>query len=839
MQDAHAQVQLVQRALAALQAGDPIVALRCVDRACRVGVPGAEHLLLKAALLDGLGEPVAAGHAIEDAFRFDPLNPEIAARLLSSRARSLTDAVINAMARDMARFAGDLAYAEQLAPFLARDDRRAIGRLVKAGGTCRVEVLCDAPAPITLSLSFDGDERMDTCLPVHRTIRSDWFPFSVHLSCAWPAGARSCSVSSDTPVFWLSDTAAADLRSAPDPGQAAAAARFSQPMEDPRSVTIIMPVFRDAGATARCLRSLVSDRVSSTPWRLLVVNDGSDDPDMPALLASLAGDGRIGVIHNRRSMGFTGAVNAALRLTAPGPVILLNSDTVVPPGWLDRLRAAAHGRPQVGTVTPLSNNGEFTCFPRLGTATALLGDADLMARDRLAAQINAGRTVEIPSGVGFCLFITEACRRAVGLLDPAFGRGYLEDVDFSLRAAALGFRNLCAADVYVGHAGSLSFGEEKRYLVARHRQALARRHPRHAGDCARFMAVDPLGQVRQDLQRASLANDSRPVRLILSGARAVDDWALQEALRHIEPGEERSILLLCGGIDDGILLLHALDGDCPDRLSIEHTGPLDDAALRALMPEAPIRSVVMLDQSRPLDALMATFDASGPPLDLVISDASMICQCSMDGDAPLASRLHRVGDHRCETCGADDARLRVIALARRVIAPWAADPATGIVPASRAQRPARLTRSPRMSLAIRTVARGVSHVERLRVALADLRASHADWQWIILGTTADDDRLMRSGAGHVTGPMAASETLDIARHLGCQALFLDLPDAGFADPHWRLVPASPMPIGTFATPAARGLAARHPLHLASEAGPAAALAPAIAGFLQACSTEAA
>ena len=80
--------------------------------------------------------------------------------------------------------------------------------------------------------------------------------------------------------------------------------------------------------------------------------------------------------------------------------------------------------------------------------------AGLAALDTLCARVNAGRRLELPTAVGFCMLITRRCIDAVGWFDQGnFPRGYGEENDFSLRAIEQGFRNLLCADVYVAHQG--------------------------------------------------------------------------------------------------------------------------------------------------------------------------------------------------------------------------------------------------------------------------------------------------------------------------------------------------------------------------------------------------
>ena len=71
------------------------------------------------------------------------------------------------------------------------------------------------------------------------------------------------------------------------------------------------------------------------------------------------------------NLGFAQSVNLALGRRRGGDVLLLNADTLLPRGAIDRLAAAAYSQADVGTVTPLSNNGEFTSFPLPNVANPL------------------------------------------------------------------------------------------------------------------------------------------------------------------------------------------------------------------------------------------------------------------------------------------------------------------------------------------------------------------------------------------------------------------------------------------------------------------------------------
>ena len=277
---------------------------------------------------------------------------------------------------------------------------------------------------------------------------------------------------------------------------------YARPLET-RNVAVIVPVYADLESVRICLQSLLSAVADTDPHRRIVlVNDATPDPGIAEYLNALRHHPSVSLLTNTRNLGFVGSVNRALERLGNEDVVLLNSDTVVPKDFVARLAEAAASDPDIGTVTPLSNNGEETSFPVANEANPIGGHDDVMAIDAIAAKANAGRIIDIPNGTGFCLYITRECLDAVGLLSEDFYRGYVEDVDFCLHARARGFRNVCAPSIYVGHAGSKSFGREKRALVVRNYAVLDRRYPTYHAETAAFDFADPLLPSRQAIERS-------------------------------------------------------------------------------------------------------------------------------------------------------------------------------------------------------------------------------------------------------------------------------------------------------------------------------------------------
>jgi hypothetical protein len=196
-------------------------------------------------------------------------------------------------------------------------------------------------------------------------------------------------------------------------------------------------------------------------------------------------------------------------------VVLLNSDTEVANDWLDRLQRSALSQPDIGTATPFSNNATICSYPFEGWTGGMPGTLGLAALDALFASVNPGRIADLPTGVGFCMYIRRACLAEVGSFDAErFGRGYGEENDFCLRAAAAGWRSVLAGDVFVFHEGAVSFSEERAAQTQVATKTLLDLHPDYVRMVREFVARDPLRVLRaavDDARRGLGAVEARHV----------------------------------------------------------------------------------------------------------------------------------------------------------------------------------------------------------------------------------------------------------------------------------------------------------------------------------------
>lgn len=265
-------------------------------------------------------------------------------------------------------------------------------------------------------------------------------------------------------------------------------------------VRVIVPAYGAAAELEACLESLAGTLPAGV--RVLLADDASPGDAVVEVAQRWAGSGRIALDHVRRprNLGFVGNVNEALREIGRHDAVLLNSDTIVTRGWLERMLECAASDARVASITPWSNNAEICSFPEFCRSNALPMRLDQLAEAAMSAGVP--EYPELPTGVGFCLFLRRAALDAIGDFDQAtFGRGYGEENDWCLRASGHGWRHVLCDNAYVVHRGGASFGPEGLAPGGENLARLNARYPGYNAAIADFILRDPLRALRERLAR--------------------------------------------------------------------------------------------------------------------------------------------------------------------------------------------------------------------------------------------------------------------------------------------------------------------------------------------------
>lgn len=260
------------------------------------------------------------------------------------------------------------------------------------------------------------------------------------------------------------------------------------PLEAHRaSVDIIICVHNALADVRRCLESVMCH--TSMPYSLTLIDDGSDS-ETEDYLRIFASSRKVTVLRNDEPRGYTKAANQGLRESSADYVVLLNSDTVVTPEWLDRVVACAESDPKIGLVGPLSNTASWQSIPEIEShgdwaENRLPEDLSPAEMAQLVARYSGRLYPFVPFLNGFCLLIRHQVIDEVGCFDETtFAEGYGEENDYALRARKAGWELAIADDAYVYHSQSRSYSHEERKrlserastrLVEKHGQRLVER----------------------------------------------------------------------------------------------------------------------------------------------------------------------------------------------------------------------------------------------------------------------------------------------------------------------------------------------------------------------------
>jgi GT2 family glycosyltransferase/glycosyltransferase involved in cell wall biosynthesis len=279
----------------------------------------------------------------------------------------------------------------------------------------------------------------------------------------------------------------------------------------PRALAIIIPVYRGLAETKACLESL------TTNARIIVVDDATPEPALAAWLDAQAEAGNFLLLRHMRNQGFAAAVNTGLAAAQGCDVLLLNSDTLVPPGAIEALREAAYGHPDIASVTPLSNEATILSYPDRRGGNPMPNLAGTIRLNKRAGRANGLKTLEIPTGIGFCMVLRHDALAAVGGFRlEIFAQGYGEENDWCIRARHFGYRHLAALGVYVAHRGGVSFGAATRGLTARNLAILNRLYPGYHEMVMDFIAADPLLGARAAMDALALPRSRQDAVLLIT-----------------------------------------------------------------------------------------------------------------------------------------------------------------------------------------------------------------------------------------------------------------------------------------------------------------------------------
>lgn len=546
-------------------------------------------------------------------------------------------------------------------------------------------------------------------------------------------------------------------------------------------IDVIIPVYGGLAATQRCIASVLSAR-NTRPFHLVIINDASPSPAITAYLRSIAEDPRITLLENRENRGFVATVNSGMNVHGARDVIILNADTVVADGWLDRLHSCAYYSADIATVTPMSNNATVLSYPHAHVVNPLPTSTELAALDHVFAR---GRDVplEIPTGIGFCMFIKRACLDDAGDFDEVnFGRGYGEENEFCLRTSARGWRHVCAANVLVGHEGGVSFAGEALDVQRQRMQTLNGLFPGYERYIARFVYANPLLPVRRTADIARVVSayaDAQTILMITPALGGGTARHVQDMCEGLKASGARCLILSASRRGEN-MWAHLKGGD--DAKS-------DDNALEYpnLLFELPFDFDLLIESLNRLNVIRVhvhhfltlpwgIVDIArrlGVPYDVTVHDYGWVCPrvtmvgvtaqyCEEPDLAGCNTCIENLGNRLDEAIGVQDLRERSGHFLRRAhqvyvpsadvgarLAQYCADAPLAVRPhpftPPRSSRKRAAIAGPPYVVAVLGAINADKGYDILLACARDAAARKLDLRFAVIGFTQDDGPLLRSG----------------------------------------------------------------------------------------------
>lgn len=215
-----------------------------------------------------------------------------------------------------------------------------------------------------------------------------------------------------------------------------------------QGTSIVILNYNTLEHTKNCIAS-IRQHTPAGSYELIVIDNGSTDGSVQWLKAQRG----LRCIFNKTNLGFPKGCNQGLQIAKGTELLLLNSDTVVTPRWLQQLRGALYSAPDTGAVGCVTNHSS----ERQQIAISYTDYAGMSAFAEKYNQADAEKWEPVLKLVGFCLLIRREVYQKLGGLDERFSPGNYEDDDYCLRIWQAGYRVLLCRDTFIHHIGNASF----------------------------------------------------------------------------------------------------------------------------------------------------------------------------------------------------------------------------------------------------------------------------------------------------------------------------------------------------------------------------------------------
>ena len=217
------------------------------------------------------------------------------------------------------------------------------------------------------------------------------------------------------------------------------------------TVDIIIPIYNALEDVKNCINSLYEHKTHD--FNIIAIDDCSDDETRIYLEEESKKKG-FKLLRNKENIRFTKTVNRGFKESKGDYVVILNSDTIVTPRWIEKILACFKSDQEIGIVGPFTNNGRWQSLNHLDELSS-------HQYNLLLEKIPFEKYLTFESVNGFCYAIKREVINKIGFFDElSFPEGYGEEDDYSIRARNAKFKIALVHNLYIYHAKSKSYPQE-------------------------------------------------------------------------------------------------------------------------------------------------------------------------------------------------------------------------------------------------------------------------------------------------------------------------------------------------------------------------------------------
>jgi len=274
-----------------------------------------------------------------------------------------------------------------------------------------------------------------------------------------------------------------------------------------RLYDIIIPIYNASEYVKECLRTVLLN--TDDRHHVIAIDDCSPDPQIQSILKSFSAKNYTH-LKNENNVGFIKTVNMGMMLSR-NDVVLVNSDTVIPQGWLETLDECLSSDDKIGIATPLSNNATIFSVPCFNQPNDLPEGWTVDEFAKLIYNASQRFYPDVPTGVGFCMGIKRKVIDDIGLIDERFGMGYSDECDYAMRAKEAGYRVVCCDNGFVFHHGEKSFSINSTLLRKQNHAKLVEKWPGYEFINHDFCNNNPLRGIQEKIISKTKPNGKKRI----------------------------------------------------------------------------------------------------------------------------------------------------------------------------------------------------------------------------------------------------------------------------------------------------------------------------------------